>query len=269
MTDDSTRFSGTVPEFYDKGLGPVLFARCAEIVAERLASFSPENLLETAAGTGIVTRALRDRLPASSSIVATDLNESMLEVARRKFAPNERVRFQVEDATKLTVADRSFDAVVCQFGVMFFPDKEAGYREVGRILEPGGRYVFSVWDSLAFNPLSRVVQEALEERFPADPPPFLMTPYGYAAVDPIKASLIEAGFRDIRIDILPLDPEIPNLRLFAEGWAIGSPLTEQIRSRGVDPVEFTDFIESNLRRALGDSNRAPLQAILFDARLSR
>jgi SAM-dependent methyltransferase len=266
MIDDAARFSGTVPEFYDKGLGPVLFGRTAEIMAERVAAFSPARVLETAAGTGITTRRLRDSLPAPSHLIATDLNAAMLDVAKAKFSPGESVHFQVEDGTKLSFADRTFDAALCQFGVMFYPNKDAGYREIHRVLESGGRYVFSVWDTLDFNLPARLLSETLTETFPSDPPPFLKTPYGYAAIDPIKASLMDAGFEAIRIDVVRFEAPIADLRLFAEGWAKGSPLTEQIRSRGVDPERFAELLERKFTRRFADKGSAPLQAIFFEGR---
>jgi ubiquinone/menaquinone biosynthesis C-methylase UbiE len=124
MRDDPTRFVGSIPEHYDRGMGPVIFARPADLVATRVASFEPSRVLETAAGTGIVTRRLRDLLPAAAEIVATDLNPAMLDAASRKFRPGEVVTFKQADATALPFADGEFDAMVCQFGVMFFPDKE-------------------------------------------------------------------------------------------------------------------------------------------------
>ncbi len=194
MRDDPTRFVGSIPDYYDKGLGPVIFAEPADVAARRVASLEPSRVLETAAGTGIVTRRMRDALPPAADIVATDLNAAMLEVCGRKFRPDESVAFQAADATALPFADGAFDAVVCQFGVMFFPEKDRAYREARRVLAAGGHYVFSVWDALEHNPFGRIVSDALRDAFDADPPPFLDAPFGYAAIDPIKASLLANGF---------------------------------------------------------------------------
>jgi len=194
MRDDPARFVGSIPEHYDRGMGPVIFAGPADLVATRVASFAPSRVLETAAGTGIVTRRLRDLLPAATEIVATDLNPAMLDVSRGKFKPGEAVTLEAADATALPFADGEFDALVCQFGVMFYPDKEKAYREARRVLAPGGRYVFSVWDAVDHNPFARIVGDALRSAFAADPPPFLNVPFGYAALDPIKASLLAGGF---------------------------------------------------------------------------
>ena len=139
--DDFTRFAGnSIPEHYDRGLGPVLFAEFGERIARRAASYQPRRALETAAGTGIVTRLLRDLLPAGATLVATDLNAPMMEVAKTKFRADERVEFRAADAGDLPFLDGAFDVAVCQFGVMFFPDKAKSYRETRRVLADGGRY---------------------------------------------------------------------------------------------------------------------------------
>ena len=131
------------------------------------------GVLETAAGTGIVTRQLRDALPARVQLTATDLNPPMIEVARNKFRSSENVDLRSADATALPFPDAAFDAVVCEFGVMFFPDKAKSYQEVYRVLAPGGRYLFNVWDSHRYNPFGRISHEVAGSFFPADPPPVL------------------------------------------------------------------------------------------------
>ena len=147
MTNQAAQFVGTIPENYDRGLGPHVFVDYAADLTRRVTSTSPNRVLEMAAGSGIVTRMLRDALPASTHLLASDLNPPMLEVARKKFKAGEKADFQPADATALPFEDAAFDAVVCQFGVMFFPDKDKSYREVYRVLSPGGCYLFNVWDA--------------------------------------------------------------------------------------------------------------------------
>jgi ubiquinone/menaquinone biosynthesis C-methylase UbiE len=145
MSDRAADFTGSIPAFYDHGLGPVFFTDFADDIARRVAATAPLRVLEIAAGTGIVTRRLRDILPVEAHLTATDLNPPMLEVARGKFRPDETIEFQPADATALPFPEASFDALVCQFGVMFFPDKDKGFREAHRVLVSKGRCVFSVW----------------------------------------------------------------------------------------------------------------------------
>ena len=166
MSNDAAGFIGSIPQYYDQGLGPIIFADYAADIAQRAAAGNPLRVLETAAGTGIVTRRLRDALPADAHLIATDLNPPMLDIARAKFRAGEQVAFQPADAVALPFADQSFDAVVCQFGIMFFPDKARSCAEVFRVLAPGGRYLFSVWDSHRHNPFGRIAHEVAGSFFP-------------------------------------------------------------------------------------------------------
>jgi ubiquinone/menaquinone biosynthesis C-methylase UbiE len=147
MSTQASEFVGSIPENYDSGLGPRIFFDYADDLATRVAKLKPRSVLELAAGTGIVTRRLRDALPDHCQLLASDLNAPMLEIAQKKFDSEESVLFETADATKLQFDDELFDTVTCQFGVMFFPDKEQSYSEVFRVLKPEGHYVFNVWGS--------------------------------------------------------------------------------------------------------------------------
>jgi ubiquinone/menaquinone biosynthesis C-methylase UbiE len=264
--DNVAAFVGSIPQFYDQNMGPVIFADYAADMARRVAAVKPKRVLETAAGTGIVTRQLRDTLPADTHLTATDLNPPMLAVAKTKFAGNEQVEFKPADATALPFADGSFDAVVCQFGVMFYPDKDQSYREVRRVLAPGGRYLFSVWDAHRYNPFGRVTHEVVGKFFAGDPPQFMNAPFSYA-FEPIKASLIEAGFADIEAAVVRREKTISDLAAFARGLVYGSPVIDQVKARGgVDAEAIVAKLESEFRREFGtDPTRIPLQAMMFSA----
>jgi ubiquinone/menaquinone biosynthesis C-methylase UbiE len=266
VSDNAANFVGNIPELYDRALGPVIFADFAEEMACRAAASAPQRVLETCAGTGIVTRRLRDRLPAGSKLTVTDLNPPMLEVARAKFTAGEAVEFQPADATALPFPDRSFDAVVCQFGVMFFPDKAKSYAEAYRVLKPGGHYLFSVWDSHRFNPFARLGHGLVTQLFPADPPQFYQVPFGYHRLDPIKEAVTDAGFTNLKIAVLRRDQSIPDVAAFAHGFVHGNPLADQVRARGGDPAGVVSALTETYRREFGpDPGRMPLQAILFEA----
>jgi ubiquinone/menaquinone biosynthesis C-methylase UbiE len=260
-------FTGSIPDHYDRGLGPVIFVDFADDMARRVAATGAIRVLEIAAGTGIVTRRLRDLLPSDAHLTATDLNPPMLEVARTKFRPGEQVDFQLADAVALPFPDAAFDAVVCQFGVMFFPDKERSYREVHRVLSSRGHYFFSVWDSHRRNPFGRLAHEIIGGFFPADPPQFYQVPFGYHRIDPIKESLTDAGFADIKVAVLSVEKEIPDVASFARGIICGSPVIDQIRARGgVEPDRIVEAIAVALRREFGaDAGRMPMQTITFEA----
>jgi ubiquinone/menaquinone biosynthesis C-methylase UbiE len=267
MSNDAS-FVGSIPQYYDGGLGPVIFVDYAAEMARRAAVLKPKRVLETAAGTGIVTRHLRDMLPADASLTATDLNPPMLEVAKTKFKPGEAVEFKPADAQELPFADASFDVVVCQFGIMFFPDRGKGYQEAFRVLSPGGRYLFSVWDSHRRNPFGRIAHETAGRFFPVDPPQFYRVPFSCHEIDPVKEALADAGFSDIDVSVVSRTKEIADPSGFARAMVFGNPLLDQIKARGgVDPEDVIAANLDGLKREFGSERmRMPLQAIMFSAR---
>lgn len=186
------QFVGSVPDIYERLMVPMIFAAPAELLADAVAARTPSTVLETACGTGVVTRALRRRLPRAA-ITATDLNQPMLdEAARRSDLPD--VTWQQADALALPFPDGSFDVVTCQFGVMFFPDKVAGFGEARRVLAPGGAFVFNTWDRIGTNEVAQVVTDALIAAAPEEPLNFMArTPHGYFDLDQVGADLAAAG----------------------------------------------------------------------------
>ena len=264
MSVEHARFTDDIPSAYDRGLGPVIFHDFADHTARHVAALGPRRLLETCAGTGIVTRRMRDLLPATTPIVATDLNDAMLNVARAKFAADEPVEFQSADATALPFPDRSFDVLVCQFGVMFFPDKAKGYREAYRVLMPGGRYVFSVWDgSVRGAPLA--TDDVVRRLFAADPPQFYTLTAAYNRIDLIKQAITEAGFTRLRVEVVTRDTEVADVAGFAHALVYANPLIDMIRARGsVPPDVAVEAIAEALTNEFGSPARWRRQAIVFE-----
>lgn len=263
MATQAARFIGSIPENYDEGLGPHIFAGYGDDLARRAARLAPAAVLELAAGTGIVTRRLRDVLPNGCRLVASDLNLPMLEVAKAKFRAGEAVSFEQADATSLAFDARSFDLVVCQFGVMFFPDKQRSYAEVLRVLEPGGSYLFNVWDSWAANPFARIAHETVEGFFPDDPPGFYKVPFSYHDAEEIRGALEAAGFAAVAVEPLPLTSRIPSAARFAKGLVFGNPLHEEIVQRGGEPEAVRAAVEAAIERHLGP--KMPLRALVVHA----
>ncbi|MGB8637860.1 MAG: methyltransferase domain-containing protein, partial [Pseudolabrys sp.] len=173
MATTDKKFAGSIPEFYERFLVPLIFESYALDLARRLAKTKPGAVLETAAGTGVLTRAIASALPAPARLTVTDLNQPMLDHAKGRQPADSRIEWRQADALTLPFEDRSFDAVACQFGVMFFPDKAQGYREARRVLKPGGHFFFSVWDRIEENDFADTVTQALAAVFPQDPPRFL------------------------------------------------------------------------------------------------
>jgi SAM-dependent methyltransferase len=265
MISTDTAFAGSIPEFYDRCLGPVLFEPYAADLAARAAALRPGRVLETAAGTGIVTAALAAALP-EAEILATDLNPDMLRVARSKL-DTPRVTFSPADAQSLPFADATFDLVVCQFGAMFFPDRIVAYREARRVLRPDGTFLFNVWDRLDCNPASKAVAEAVAALFPGDPPSFLeRVPFGYHDKTAVEADLRSAGFAVVAAATVAKRGR-GDARELAPGLCQGSPLRAEIEARAPDRLaEATQVASDALVRLCGDPLDAAMSAHVFTAR---
>jgi ubiquinone/menaquinone biosynthesis C-methylase UbiE len=260
-------FAGSIPALYDRCLGPLLFEPYAEDMARRVAALRPRRILETAAGTGIVTEAIRRALP-DAELVVTDLNQGMLDIAAARTVLA-GVTFQVADAQSLPFSDTSFDAVVTQFGVMFFPDRVGAYREVRRVLRPGGHFLFNVWNSLEQNPASQAVAEAVASLFPEDPPSFLSrVPFGYHDTARIEADLRAAGFEQVEFETVGKRSRTRSLREASAGLCHGSPLRAEIEQR--DPARLDEAAEAAaaaLEKLAGpDGLDLPMSAHVFTAR---
>jgi len=267
MSNSASQFVGDIPSHYDAGLGPNIFEGFAADLAQRACDRQPSSVLELAAGTGIVSRMLRNRLPPETALTCTDLNAPMLDVARAKFSAGENVSFATADAMALPFGDREFDALVCQFGVMFFPDRVAAFREARRVLKSGGTYLFNVWGSLEDNPFARIAHEVTAELFPDNPPSFYKVPFSYADVETVMRDLGQAGFAAPVHERVRLEKKVEDFRSFALGLVFGNPLIDEIRARGtISPEKIAEELESRLRKAFAsDLEVMPLVAIAFAA----
>ena len=195
MSNNDAVFNRSIPEIYDEYLVPMIFEEYADDLADRVVSAEPASVLELAAGSGVVTRAVAPRLAVNARYSVSDLNPGMLERANSVQPPDDRIEWRQADALDLPFDDDLFDVVACQFSVMFFPDKVAGYSEARRVLKPDGTFVFNVWDDIESNVFSNLVTQGAAEVFPDDPPMFLArTPHGYHDVGQIRADLVAAGF---------------------------------------------------------------------------
>jgi len=261
------QFVGSIPQHYDRHLGSVLFEPYARDLARRLEGALPKRVLELACGTGILTRELRTRLP-NASIVATDLNEAMIEYALTRPDAATGITWRAADMSALPLPDGSFDAVVCQFGVMFVPEKPAAIREAKRVLAPGGTFLFNVWDSLERNRFARITHNVVERLFPEDPPSFYRTPFGMSDGAEVR-SLVEAGgFSDVRIESVSIQSQAPSAAELARGLVEGNPLYTAIQERGTISVAK---VRAEVAQAIADELgerpvRVALNAIVVEAR---
>ncbi len=246
-------FTGEIPAFYDRHLGPVIFEPYARDLARRLPVRDGLRVLETACGTGIVTRHLLARLPASGRLVATDLNQGMIDHARAALPEDPRLTWRTADAQQLPFEAASFDVVVMQFGIMFLPDKAQGLREARRVLAAGGRLLYNAWDSFARNAFGRIANDAIREMFPDEPPTFYETPFGDHDPDEHRRRALAAGFRDVEVEGVAFETMAESAAHFAAGLVRGNPVSLAISERGsVSHEQVERRVAESLRSELGD-----------------
>lgn len=267
MTDINASFSGNIPAIYDRCLGPLMFEPSARDFGDRWPWASFATVLELAAGTGILTHHLRAAMAPAASLTATDLNPDMLAVAKTKY-PGLPVTWQQTDAQALPFPAASFDAVACAYGVMFFPDKPGACREIRRVLKPGGLFAFSVWDSMAHNPIAAIARDVVNRYFASDPPSFYEVPFGFADENPWRSWLTAAGFELQSVHRLSMTNPSPSAAVAAEGLISGNPTILAIEERATAPASV---IISETAAAVGARFgtapcHIPMQAVLFAAR---
>ncbi|RTZ47453.1 class I SAM-dependent methyltransferase [Candidimonas sp. SYP-B2681] len=246
-------FAGTIPQLYERYLVPLIFEPYSADLASRVAHCQPSRVLEIAAGTGVVTRQLAKCLPYEVSIMATDLNQPMLDQAAA-VGISRPVEWQQADAMQLPFPDGAFDVVVCQFGVMFFPDKARAFSEARRVLRPGGRFLFNVWDRIDQNEFADIVTNSLRTFFPSDPPQFLARiPHGYHDPAAIAQDLAHGGFAGTpEVTTLPARSRADSSRTPAVAYCQGTPLRSEIEARGASRLaEATDTATNAITSRFG------------------
>lgn len=261
-------FAGSIPEIYDRLLVPLIFEPYAVDLGNRLAKTVPQSVLEIAAGTGVLTRVIASRLPALARIVATDLNQPMLDQAAARQSGDERIAWRQADAQALPFEDQSFDVAACQFGVMFFPDKVLAFKEVRRVLRRGGHFFFNVWDRISENAFADIVTQALAEVFPDDPPRFMArTPHGYHDADQIREHLMAAGFTGTSIDAVEHRSKASSPREAAIAFCQGTPLRNEIEARDASRLEAATrrASEALARRFGAAAIDGPIKALVIAA----
>ncbi len=267
MADRHAAFVGSIPEKYDEYLGPLLFHSYADDLATRLVVTRNMRVLETACGTGILTERLLRRLAGQGVLVATDLNEPMIAYARQKGVGEEGLEWRQADATHLPFEESSFDAVLCQFGLMFFPDKLAGLREAFRVLKRGGRYLFNVWDALRHNMIAQITHETIASFFPSNPPQFYSVPFSLHDPASICAWLADVGFRSVEWQSVPKVGTSPTAGAAAMGLIEGNPVYAAILERRPEALDDIRTAVANHLAAQfgGPPLRCPLRAFVFSA----
>ena len=261
-----TAFAGSVPQNYETYLGPLFFEPYGINLVEHIQNTALDNVLEIACGTGRVTKHLAAKLSPGTSLIATDLNEDMLKIARH-IVTSKNVTWQVADAHELPLESDIFDLVVCQYGVMFFQDKPKALREINRVLKRGGTFIFNTWNELQYNALSQMAQRVLEEVYPDDPPRFFEKgPYSLYNQDQIKELLAEAGFGNITIELVSKTGLAATPEDAVTGILDGTPNFGYIAERDIPPVVAKEKLKALLTEHYGGKNlQLPMQAFVVKA----
>jgi ubiquinone/menaquinone biosynthesis C-methylase UbiE len=268
MSTTDKVFAGSIPENYDRYIVPLIFEPFATELARRAASLTPNAVLEIAAGTGVVTRALAPKLSPSASYIVTDLNQPMLDYAASRQGSDSRIKWRQADALALPFENAAFDLVCCQFGAMFFPDRAPAYGEAKRVLKPGGHFLFNVWDRIEENVFADDVTNALAKIFPQDPPRFLArTPHGYHDTELIRRELEDAGFSQVVIETRAEESRASSPRIVAVAYCQGTPLRNEIEARDTGKLEAaTDYVASAVADRHGSGAvAAKIQAHVIEA----
>jgi SAM-dependent methyltransferase len=254
-------------DVYDRNLGPALFTPYASDLAMRVADHAEGSVLELACGTGILTRQLRTHLNPVVSLTATDINPGMLDYAQKKLKDLTGITWRHADIATLPFPDASFDMAVCQFGLMFVPDKDCAFREMRRVLVNGGLLACSVWDRMEQNPYSIIVHDTVATFFPDNPPQFFKAPFSCADVNVLRKVLAANGFEHIEIHTVPLECYSTTARSLAIGMIEGAPILAEIQERGGSAGPIVDAVTAALAGLGGDNPfRSTMQAIMVTAR---
>lgn len=256
---EAYKFTSDDAENYDHYLGPLFFEPYGQYTASQIDAGNVSSVLEIACGTGRVTRHLRKVLPASVRLFATDISSDMLGIAKRKLN-NNGIIFQVEDAQKLSFADNSFDVVICQFGVMFLPDKKKGFEEILRVLKPGGKFLFFTWDDTLKMPIFKaLIDDLILPHFRDEDITRFKTPFAMNNPKSLENMLTDAGFKHAGSKVISLKSGVTSPDLVVEGFYRKHPLGREIMMK--NPSEFETVAKQFQDKVvkLSDNGNKPFQ----------
>ena len=265
MSGHSPQFAGTIPENYDRYLVPILFQSFAESMATKIEALNPRRVLELACGTGAVTKVLAAALPDEIEFVATDFSQDMLAIARQNLRDSRPIQWEVADACELPFDGDSFDLIVCQFGVMMFPDKLAAMQEAFRVLSSGGHLLYCTWGDIASNPFFGVIEDTLAELLPQEERPFMPTPMSMALPKLHREILAAAGFCSVEVETESQVTGPHEAASLAAGFAYGTPLGTYLSGQGCDLSEIQSGLTIGFEAKLGKPLFVSKQALVCRA----
>jgi ubiquinone/menaquinone biosynthesis C-methylase UbiE len=252
-------FAGSVPANYEKYLGPFLFEPYALDLISRLQDKKYNDILEIACGTGRVTKHLAAAVK-HDTLTATDLNPDMISTAKEK-VHDKSIKWISADAMQLPFDDNSFDLVVMQFGIMFFPDRPKGLSEAYRVLRPGGKLIFNTWDRTENVPAIYEGRKVIESYFEGNPPKFYSIPFSMHDENELRELPTKAGFKDVKVSLVKKEGYSPSAAGLAIGIVEGNPIYLAIVEKDPSLVnKITEHVKKVLINKYGESVKVPLQA---------
>lgn len=261
-----TSYEGSIPAIYNEYLTPVLFDHYAQHLAAYVSVMRPERLLEIGCGTGIATRRVADAIPEHAEYVVTDLIPDMLDFAKAHTHTARPLSWQLADVTALPFKDNRFDLIISQLSVMFF-DRPKAFREVCRVLQPGGSFIFSAWDKPVHIPLLQLVLDAVEQHLPPETTAFYRLLFAYNDLNLIESETEQAGFSGLRIEKVKRTGYSPTSRHIAKGLIYGGPMIttiNEINPALAEPIVAS--IDKNIAGTYGEKDlHFPLQALVVTA----
>ncbi len=257
---DTFHLSDAAARKYQDHSVPAMFAPLAKATVSRLKLPKNGHILDVACGTGALTRALLDHLPGVGRVVGTDLNQTMIDVARSLAAPTGHdLEWVASDVTDLPFEDQSFDLACVQQGLQFFPDKPAALSEVYRVLKPGGSVCLTCWR--AISPFNDALAEALSSYVSESAATKARAPFSFRDGGLITSLLQEAGFVIAEHDAIILQRRFDDLK----AQVLALPVEQDMREKGVAATEqvIGDIAVRLAPFAQGDVFIVPQEAHFF------
>lgn len=247
MSEEVYKISGNDASNYEEHLGPLVFEPAAKALMTHINGLQANSILEIAAGTGRLTKHLREKFPAPAKLVATDINPDMLELAQQQLN-DPSITFQLADAQQLPFAAPSFDLVVNQFGLMFLPDKQGGINEAFRVLQPGGHFVFTTWDHAPNMPLFKLlINDIIIPLFKGEDTGRFYTPFALHHPDQLNDYLEQAGFAHHKVEMMSFKGQADSPQHIVTSYFLKHPLGREVKEKF--PTVF-DSVANELEQRL-------------------